>query len=149
MQTGTRDHWMQIRNTPRWRTWSGHAFEMACLKHVDSLRRALGISGVKTEASAWHSRGGKGSDPGAQIDLLIDRADGIINLCEMKHGEEKFVIDRKYAEVLRRKRDVFQRATGTKKTLFLTMVTTFGVKANEWRNELIQSTVEMDALFEK
>jgi len=148
-RSGSRDHWMQIRNTPRWRTWSGHAFEMACLKHGDSLRQALGISGVRTESSTWRSRGGKGSEPGAQIDLLIDRADGVINLCEMKHVEEEFVIDRKYAEVLRRKREVFQRATGTKKTLFLTMVTTFGVKANEWRNELIQSTVEMDALFEK
>ena len=143
------DHWLQLRGSPRWRNWSGHAFEMLCLKHVKQLRQALGIASVQTTHTAWRYRPKSKKEAGAQIDLLIDRADHIINLCEMKFTDEPFVIDKKYAEVLKMKREVFQRRTGTRKTLFMTLVSANGVVTNDARQQLIQSTVEMEALFTK
>lgn len=84
---------------------------------------------------------------GAQIDLLIDRKDATINLCEMKFSEGKFVIDKRYAADLRSKRDAFRRVTGSRKTILLTMVTTYGVHTNAHSDELVAATVEMSALF--
>ncbi len=142
-----RDYWLQVRGTPRWRNWSGHAFEMLCLKHGQQLRRALGIASVQTTLSAWRHRPRSKKDPGAQIDLLIDRADNSINLCEMKFTDSPFIIDKAYAEELKRKRDVFQQQTRTRKTLFLTMVTSNGLARNDLRDQLIHSSIEMNALF--
>ncbi len=88
-------------------------------------------------------------DPGAQVDLVIDRRDGCINLCEMKFSEGEVVIDKRLAAELRARRDAFRRATGTKKTLLLTLVTTHGLRRNAWSNELIARTVTMDALFDR
>ena len=79
---------------------------------------------------------------------MIDRGDECINLCEMKFSQDEFVIDRRYAEELRRKRDVFRDVTKTRKTLFLTMVTAFGVRDNEYRRELVDHSIEMKSLFE-
>jgi uncharacterized protein len=143
-----RGHWLQVRGTPRWRNWSGHAFEMLCLKHGQQLRRALGISGMQTTLTAWRHRPRSKKDGGAQIDLLIDRADNTINLCEMKFTYTPFPIDKAYAATLNLKRDIFQRHTRTRKTLFLTMVTSSGLVRNELSDQLIQSSIEMSALFE-
>ncbi|MBP7554865.1 MAG: ATPase [Chitinophagaceae bacterium] len=86
-------------------------------------------------------------NPGAQIDLLIDRRDQVINICEMKYAESEFVIDKKYSTELENKRTVFKQATGTKKSLFLTMLTTFGLKENEYSGRLVQNSLTMDDLF--
>ena len=86
-------------------------------------------------------------EPGAQIDLLIDRADDTINLREMKFCEGEFTVDKRYAEDLRRKRDAFQRATRTRKSLFLTMVTTFGVADNAYAREPVVNSVRAEHLF--
>jgi hypothetical protein len=142
------DHvWVTRRSSPGWHAWSGYAFEGICLKHVQQLKRALGIEAVETAESSWHHRPIDRNDRGAQIDMLIDRKDACINLCEMKFSDGQVVIDKRYASDLRNKRDVFRHLTGTRKTLLLTMVTTYGVRANEYRNELIARTVEIDALF--
>jgi hypothetical protein len=115
---------------------------------VAQIKKALGIEGVLTEESAWRyqpSKGGK--EQGAQIDLLIDRQDRCINICEMKYASEEFIIDKKYATELDRKVNTFQQATKTKKTLFLTMVTTYGVKKNEYHTGRIVSDIVMKDLF--
>jgi hypothetical protein len=78
---------------------------------------------------------------------VIDRSDGVVNLCEMKFGEGEFVIDKKYAGELRNKIRTFHRVTGTRKTLFLTMITTYGVKRNDYQVEPVQNSVTADALF--
>ncbi len=142
------DIWLKRQAGPAWRAWSGCAFEGVCLKHTRQLKQALGIAGVETSESAWFYHPVNGSLPGAQIDLLIDRGDECINLCEMKFSQDEFVIDRRYAEELRRKRDVFRDVTKTRKTLFLTMVTAFGVRDNEYRRELVDHSIEMKSLFE-
>jgi uncharacterized protein len=141
-------HWLRLRTSAAWRAWSGYAFEALCMKHVSQLKRALGISGVQTESSTWTHRATPGGPPqGAQIDLLIDRRDGVINVCEMKFSVDEFVIDKKYAQELRNKLTTFARETGSKKTLFLTMVTTHGVRENQYAAELAQASVSSDALF--
>lgn len=139
--------WLGRQGTPAWRAWAGLAFEMLCLKHLFAIKRALGIEGVLTSAASWAARPGKGTTDGAQIDLVIDRADRTTNLCEMKFSEGLFTIDKAYARELRHKRDVFREVTKTRKALFLTMVTTYGVAKNEYAHELIANSLTMDALF--
>jgi len=139
-------HWLQQRGTPRWRAWSGYAFEGACLKHASRIKAALGIGGVQTTESPWRHAGSEIA-PGAQIDLLIDRADGTINICEMKFSEGPFTIDKSYAAELRQKRDTFRRITGTRKNLFLTMITTFSITDNAYAKELVANSVLADELF--
>jgi hypothetical protein len=91
--------WINSLDSPAQRAWSGYSFEQVCLAHVRQIKQALGISGVQTTTSAWVSN----SEAGAQIDLLIDRRDHVINVCEMKFSLNTFTIDKKYAEELRNK----------------------------------------------
>jgi hypothetical protein len=140
--------WAKTHSTPTWHAWSGYAFENLCLKHVAGIKKALGISGVQTDSSAWRHAAAVKGDTGAQIDLLIDRRDGVINVCEMKFCDTEYTIDKKYSAELRNKLEVFRRVTGTRKTLFMTMVTPYGVKSNEHRLDLVQNSVTMDALFD-
>jgi len=137
--------WTNLIGSAKHRAWSGYAFEQVCMQHIDQIRQKLGISGVTTCSAAWRS---KKSEPAAQIDLLIDRNDGIINLCEMKYADDEFVIDKKTDENLRNKKSSFIREAKVRKAVHITMVTTYGVKRNEyWGN--IQSEVKMDDLFWK
>ena len=136
--------WTNFIENARHRAWSGYAFEQVCLAHLPQIKRKLGIAGVLTNTASWRSND---SDNSAQIDLLIERNDKVINLCEMKYVQEQFVIDKKQDENLRNKRAVFKRETKTRKAVHLTMITTYGIKRNEyWGN--IQSEVTMDGLFE-
>ncbi|MDR2233852.1 MAG: AAA family ATPase [Tannerella sp.] len=136
-------YWINSLDNARRRAWSGYAFEQVCLAHFAQIRQKLGISGVLIKSSSWRSNR---KENGAQIDLVIERNDRIINLCEMKYVDEEFVIDKKYDENLRNKRATFKRETKTTKTMHLTMITTYGVAHNEyWGN--IQSEVKMDDLF--
>ncbi|GAB3163267.1 ATP-binding protein [Telluribacter humicola] len=137
-------NWMSMLDTPKYRAWSGYAFEQVCLWHLPQIKQALGISGVQTTTSSWRS---KGAENGAQIDLVIDRRDQVINLCEMKFSISPFTIDKKYSAELRNKIGAFKAETGTRKSVFLTMVTTFGLKANPHSTGLVQNDLAMDALF--
>ena len=138
-------YWSNFIENARHRAWSGYAFEQVCMAHLPQIKRKLGIAGVLTNTTSWRS---SEADNGAQIDLLIERNDKIINLCEMKFVQEQFVIDKKQDENLRNKRAAFKHETKTRKAVHLTMITTYGVKHNEYRNN-IQSEVTMDNLFEK
>jgi hypothetical protein len=137
--------WTNFIENARHRAWSGYAFEQVCLAHLPQIKHRLGIAGVLTNTSSWRS---SEKDYGAQIDLLIERNDKIINLCEIKYSQEQYVIDKKQDEKLREKRSAFRYETKTNKPVHLTMITTYGVKRNEyWGN--IQTEVIMDDLFEK
>ena len=110
---------------------------------MGTVKKALGISGMVSYTSGWRS---KEAENGAQIDLLIDRNDNIINLCEIKYTTKKFVITKSYDENLRNKCAVFKEETNTLKSAHITMITTIGVKHNEyWGN--IQSEITLDDLF--
>ncbi|PBQ30314.1 ATPase [Sphingobacteriaceae bacterium] len=140
-----RDYWLKMIDNPLHRAWSGYAFEQVCLNHTAQLKKALGIGGVETEISAWRSIKTK---DGAQVDLIIDRRDNVINLCEMKFSINRFVIDKKYDRELRHKAGTFKNETGTRKSVFLTMVTTFGLQPNLYSGN-VQSDLNMTALFEQ
>jgi hypothetical protein len=138
--------WLRQYGTPAYTIWSGFAFESVCQKHVLQVRRKLGIEGVLTNIATWGHTAAKGRH-GAQIDLLLDRQDRCINICEMKFSTGEFVIDTKYATELDNKVNVFRAETGTKKTLFPTMITTYGTRKNEHYLGRIQSEVLMEDLF--
>jgi AAA+ ATPase superfamily predicted ATPase len=139
--------WLHRRSTPPGVAWSGYAFENVCLSHVIQIKQALGISGILTEHSSWQHRPSVRTDTGAQIDLIIDRPDRVVNLCEMKYSDAPFVIDKKYAKTLRERSEIFRRVTGTHKSLFVTFVTVHGVSAGAHASELVANEVRADALF--
>jgi hypothetical protein len=137
--------WLRLSTKSSYNSWGGFAFEGICQKHVVQIKRALGIAGVLTENSLW--RYSPKNEQGAQIDLLLDRQDLCINVCEIKFSTSEFVIDKRYASELETKLKVFRDNVKTKKTLFLTMITTYGVKRNDYYTNLVQNEVTMDAMF--
>lgn len=144
---GGKGEWALISQEPTYTIWCGIAFEAVCLKHVDQIKEGLKIK-VRAEQSAWRYIPAKGSkEKGAQIDLIIDRKDRIINLCEMKFCNKKFTIDKSYATTLQQKLDVFTQKVKPNKTLFITMITTYGINENEYAENLVQNSLTMDVLF--
>jgi len=140
--------WHKISTTPSYRSWSGLAFENVCIYHAEGIKRALKIDGILTTTEAWNSKGNDDMK-GAQIDLLFDRADGIINICEIKFSEEPYIITSDYADKLRMKMASFRYFTKTKKVIFPTMITTYGLVENKHSNSFIQQDVTMKSLFYK
>lgn len=143
LSTDAAGTWLEGIGTPRRNAWAGHAFELVCLWHVAQMKSALGVSGISADVCAWRSRD---SDPGAQIDLLISRGDGVVNVCEMKYSDGQFAIDKAYDQSLRNKLATFASETGTKKALQLTMVTMNGVLRNKYWGT-VQREITADDLF--
>lgn len=137
--------WEKIAKNQSYNSWSGFAFEAICHKHEEQIIKALEIKGL-TEVSPWRYIPKKG-ETGAQVDLVLDRDDDSINICEMKFASGLFAIDKKYAAELESKERVFQEQTKTKKNIFLTMITTYGVKQNNYYDQLVQDEVVMEDLF--
>lgn len=119
--------------------WRGFSFEGVCFAHIDKIKQALGISGVQTEVSAW-----RGDE--AQIDMIIDRQDRVVNLCEIKFCTDTFSIDRSYDAVLRRKHSCLETMNGKHKSIHITMLTTYGISQNEYSGR-VQAQLTMDDLF--
>ncbi len=140
-----RNAWLNGLDNPQIRAWNGYAFERLCLIHNDCIKKALGIAGVQTQTSAWIGTNGTQK---AQVDLVIDRRDRVVNLCEMKFSIHKFQISKQYAEELRQKIGLFKEVTSTKKSVYLTFITTFGLESNEYSLSLVQNNLTMDVLFE-
>ena len=136
--------WTNLLDDGGRRAWSGFAFEQLCLLHIKQIKMKLGISGISTQVFSWRS---KHSDPGAQVDLLIVRKDGVINICEMKYMQSPFTVDKKYDQELQNKRMVFVNETVTRSAIHLTMITTYGVSDKGYRAS-IQSEVTLDDLFD-
>ena len=136
--------WTNRRQDGERRAFSGYAFEEICLSHIPQIKKKLGISGVSSRVTAWRSKGAK---PGAQIDLIIDREDGVINLCEMKFTSNPYTITKDDDESLFRKLRVFAEETQTKKALHTTMITTYGLTMKGYRGS-VQSEITLDDLFE-
>ncbi|MDR2906427.1 MAG: ATP-binding protein, partial [Bacteroidales bacterium] len=138
------NYWSTIINSTTYKAWIGCSFELLCQTHIPQIKRALKISGVISYTSGWRS---KDAEEGAQIDLLIDRNDQVINLCEMKYSTKEFVISKDYDKNLRNKRGVFIDETNTKKAVHITMITTYGTKHNAYFMSTIQNEVLLDDLF--
>ena len=139
--------WSNAIDSPARRSWAGLAFGQLCKDHIRQIRQKLGISGVLTEEYVWYTKGDEElGTKGAQIDLVLERRDMVINLCEMKYSINVYAIDRDYDAVLRNKIDSFRRETGTRCSLQLTMITTYGLTKGKYSN-LIQNQVTLDDLF--
>jgi len=138
--------WIKKSTSQSWKSWSGSAFESVCLKHTTQIKKAIGIAGILTEESAWRFAPGK-TRKGTQIDLLLDRQDNCINICEMKFYNAALTTEKYYAAELQHKLDIFKEQTQTKKTLFLTMVTTYSTKDNIYKTTLVQNEITMKDLF--
>lgn len=143
-QSTDTDFWIKTIDSPKYRSWSGYAYEQVCLYHLVTIKKALGISGIETNSSSWRSKIGEN---GAQIDLVIDRRDQVINLCEMKFSINEFEIDKKYDADLRNKIGTFKTETKTRKSVFMTLITTFGLQQNQYSGN-VQNDLKMDILFE-
>jgi AAA+ ATPase superfamily predicted ATPase len=136
--------WINLMDSPIQRTWQGFTFEQVCIDHVWQVKKVLGISGIQSSNAAWKGSTGEKS---AQIDLLIDRRDQVINVCECKFSLDTFSINKEYSEKLRSKIATFKAATNTQKAVFLTMITSYGTEKNKYANLLVQNEVTMDDLF--
>ena len=137
--------WSASIDSAMHRAWSGLAFERLCMAHTQQIKAALGIAGVLSNVYSWRKEADETSD-GAQIDLLIDRKDQVINLCEMKYSLSEYAIDAEYEQKLRNKKSAFINATNTRKAVHLTMVTTFGIKANA-HSGIVQNEITLEDLF--
>ncbi|MDR1510749.1 MAG: AAA family ATPase [Synergistaceae bacterium] len=135
--------WTNYLTDPAHRNGCGYAFERVCAAHLPQIMRKLGISGVITDTYAFRSSGGK---PGAQIDLMIDRKDDTINLCEIKYRNAPYELTQGDIDDLERRKEVFIRETGTKKSIHQTMIAACGLVPNAYRNE-IQAEITLDDLF--
>ena len=145
-ESSDENFWQSTALSPSRAAWRGLAFERLCLQHVRQIRAALGIAGIHVEAYAWSHSPDDVWPEGAQIDLLLDRSDGIVNVCEMKFCSDVFAIDAATEAALMRKLAVFAGVTRTRKAVHLTMVTTFGLLRNAHSGR-VQSEVTLDDLF--
>lgn len=141
-----RGHWQSLSQTQAWKSWSGYAFENLALRHVPEIKKALGIAGIYTEHSAFYQKGTP-EQPGVQVDLLIDRGDHAINLCELKFYNAPIALTKAMANELRTKIALFRAKTQTNKQIFLTLITPFSLIPNEHSIGLIDNALDMETFF--
>ena len=139
--------WLSKVASQERRIWNGLSFELVCLEHIGQIKRALGISGIQTEEHAWYRKGDTLRE-GAQIDLLVERADHAVNICEMKFADDEFEIKADEDRKIAHRRNAFIEDEDFKGSVFVTMVTPHGVRRNEYWNN-IQSEVILDDLFKE
>lgn len=138
--------WLKLSQTPKYKAWAGFAFEGIAMKHIDQIKASLGIAGIYSEETSFFSKGTKQKE-GYQIDLLIDRNDNAINLCEMKFYKSELSLTKKQVEHIRKRRDAFRSATKTKKLLINTLITTYGFVPNQHSIGIIDNHLDMNSLF--
>ncbi len=126
--------------------WAGRAFERVCIQHLKQIKKALGFSAVISTAHSWFYKPKDTNVKGAQIDLLIDRNDHTINLCEMKYAKAPYTLTEEEDMKLRNRRATFIRETGTTKSVLTTMITTYGLTSGGYSDD-IHCQVTMKDLF--
>lgn len=145
-QNRSSGYWLSKTKSPQWRSWAGLSFESVCYKHLAQIRKALNIE-AGAEVGSWRYAPRKQENRGAQIDLLFDRDDGAITICEIKYNEQPFSIDKEYAQNLINKVEVYKQQSKTRKQTFLVMITTNGLKPTMYSEEIIDGVVILDDLF--
>ncbi|MBQ6083822.1 MAG: ATP-binding protein [Bacteroidales bacterium] len=137
-------YWSNTFYTPAHTAWSGFAYELVCMNHIPQIKDALGIRSVQTNVYSWRSTD---ENEGGQIDLVIDRKDQIINLCEIKYSTSEYELTKDYMQRIQERRESFRKQTRTSKALHLTFITTYGLKKNAFYG-MIQSSIDMESLFD-
>jgi uncharacterized protein len=141
--------WTSQSNQLAWKVWAGYAFESICYKHIDQIRNALHIDPGSIVGTWRYLPRAKGNQEGAQIDLLFDRPDETITICEIKCSDNSFAIDKAYSQNLLKKMEVFRKHTRTKKQIFLSMITTMGLKPTMYSEEIVTNQVILEDLFKE
>ena len=138
--------WSNNYLSPKHNSWAGLAFEHICLLHIQKIKEALQIGGVVSNTYSWFHRPDDIHTEGAQIDLLIMRADNVVNLCEMKFASTPYTIDKDEADKLQNRIESLKKTLSAKQTVHMTMVTTFGITYGK-HSGIVQRQVQMDELF--
>ncbi len=138
------NYFQTIYSSGAYKIWSGFAFENICHLHINAIKQKLGISGVLTKSYYWSA---KDVTHGAQIDLLLERADDVINIIECKYYNKEFVIDKAYAKKLENKRTLFYEKTNYSGSIMMSMISVYGVKENQYYRELITQNLTVDTFF--
>jgi len=142
-------YWKTLTQTPKWFSWAGYAFEAVCYKHLNQIRQALDLL-PSAIPNAWRyipKNKGKNATLGAQIDLLFDRQDGCITMCEIKYTSKAYTLDKQDAEILENKVKVFQQQTRTKKQIFIAMIVSDSIKENEYYQKLVSRVIHLSDFF--
>ncbi|MBR1622818.1 MAG: ATP-binding protein, partial [Pseudobutyrivibrio sp.] len=143
-------YWTKLIQTGKKNAWAGYAFEQVCLHHIEQIKTRLGISGILSDVYAWNEKAFVDSDGtkwnGGQIDLIIDRSDKVMNLCEMKYSQDEFTITSEYEDTIRTRTSLFKRQLKTKKALRCTFVTVYGVKNNKY-SHIVDDQIILNDLF--
>ena len=142
--------WSNMEGKPLRNSWSGYAFERLCLQHMGQIKKAMGISGILSNVHSWACKPFIDKDGqqwmGGQIDVLIDRSDGVISLCEMKYVTDRYSINADYEERLRKRASLLQKVTKTKKSIQHVFVTSYGIAKNNY-SDIVQKDIVLDDLF--
>ncbi len=141
--TKDKNYWQNLMKDGATTAWQGFSFDLLCLLHLQQIKKALGIAGVATKSTTWRSK-----DHKAQIDLVIERADRIINLCEIKFSQNEYQITSQYANTIRRRVGIFVAETGTKYGICNTFVTTYGI-LNGIGQSIVNIEIVLDDLFKE
>lgn len=137
--------WQMNYNSPAMNNWLGHAFEEVVFNHIDQVKQALGISGVLSSESAWNVSG-TDTDEGMQIDLLIDRADRVVNVCEIKFCNDNYIVTSAYARKITNRVDRTSEMFKHKRSIASVLITTYGLKKNEYSSRF-QKVLTLKDLF--
>lgn len=132
--------WINIQKSQSFKSWSGFSFENLCLKHIQAIKKSIGIQSIYSQSSSWFNKN-------AQIDLIIDRDDNVINLCEIKFVNNEYQLTKSDYVNIKNKLFEFEKETKSRKTKFITLITTFGLKTNEYSNEIITNTLTLKDIF--
>lgn len=138
--------WQHLSQTQAYKTWCGYAFESVCFKHLPSIKKALGINGIYAVSATFYKKA-TAEQRGAQIDLLLDRADNVINVFEVKFHNAEITLNKDQSEALRRKLWTFAETTKTRKRLSLALITTYGLNPNIHSSGLVETVLTLEDLF--
>ncbi len=142
----SRPLWSKMAGKPSYKIWCGYSFETTCIKHIEQIKEGLKISGIHSIHGSWIE---KKDGNGAQIDLLIDRDDDVINLCEMKFYDAPYTLNKKYAHEIAKKTNVFIESAKTRKSIFVTFITANGLTPNSYAKQYVQNELTIEDLFKK
>ena len=137
--------WMNNVESPKINSWRGFAFEDLCLRHIGAIKRALQIAGISSSQSAW-AVSGDDQQEGTQIDLLIQRKDNVVNMCEMKFYSEEFSVNKSYHMRLVHRMNTLVEKVSRKTVIHSTLVTTYGLAYNQYFGDFV-NVVTLDDLF--
>lgn len=137
--------WIENLDNPAVTAFKGLAFENTCLHHIRQIKKALGIDNISTNQSIW-MKAGDGDSEGFQIDLVIERRDNIVNICEAKFYSDDFAVSKDYYRALLRRQNLIAQYIGKKYAIRNTLITTFGLKNNEY-SSIFSDVVTLDDLF--